>query len=283
LIFSVFGSFAFLLAGPAHAQRSGPMLQCWVDLFAPWDKPWKVPIWAILSTFEIFRYCCPPGGQPFALLAVVGGVYFARRGQWRLLALLLVPLLLALLAACVRAYPYGGARVLVYSVPALLLLIGAGTPIALAWLRARTRLGVLALIIMLLVPAGSAVQHVIIPWGRADCAAAAEYVLAHRRPDDRVVGNTWECLYYFRHIGNNYVPVEDASFPVPGRVWVLISGGTSLERRQLTQTYAALQGRIIEQRQFERIALSLLEQDDSPGDSAEHALSAPVSPINPTR
>src|SRR5437879_2379608 len=139
----IFCSFALLLVGPIHAQRCGPMTQCWLDLFAPWDRPWKMPIWAVASTLEIFRYACPPAGQPLTLLGVAGIVWFARRGQWALLALLLTPIQLAFLAACAGAYPYGGARIMVYAVPALLLLIAAGTPLALAWLRERSRLGTL--------------------------------------------------------------------------------------------------------------------------------------------
>src|SRR5437667_3848806 len=173
------------------------MTQCWLDLCAPWDRPWKVPIWSVASTLEIFRYACPPAGQPLALLALAGVVWFARRGQWALLALLLIPILLAFLPACARAYPYGGARIMVYAVPALLLLIAAGTPLALTWLRERSRFGTLMLVLLLLVPAASAVQHLVVPWGRANCAAASEYVLTHRCPCDLAVGNSWEYLYYF--------------------------------------------------------------------------------------
>jgi hypothetical protein len=259
----IFGSFALLLAGPIHAQRCGPMTQCWLDLFAPWDRPWKVPIWTVASTLEVLRYACPPAGQPLALLGVVGIVYFARRGQRTLLAFLLVPILLAFLAACARAYPYGGARVMVYAVPALLLLIAAGTPIALTWLRERSRFGTLMLVLLLLVPAASAVQHIIVPWGRANCAAASEYVLTHRRPGDLAVGNSWEYLYYFRHLPDDYLPLENASFPIETRVWLLLTGGPPQERLEMGKTYAALQGHIIEQRSYERTSLFLIEPNVS--------------------
>lgn len=268
----VFGTFALLLIGPIHAQRCGPMTQCWLDLFAPWDRPWKVPLWAVASTCEVFRYACPPAGQPLVLLGIIGAVYFARRRQWSLLSLLLVPMLLAFLAACGRAYPYGGARIMVFAVPALLLLVAAGVPVALAWLRARSQIGALLLLVLLLIPAASAVQHVIVPWGRADCAGASAYVLAHRRPGDLMVGNSWEYLYYFRHCRSDYVSLEDASFPTQARVWLLLTGSTAQERLRMGQRYAAAQGRLAELHLYERTDVFLIEPFDSSDGLESHSL-----------
>ncbi|HEV3118171.1 MAG TPA: hypothetical protein VGY58_14060 [Gemmataceae bacterium] len=271
LVFMVLASFTLLLVGPIRAQRCGPMTECWLDLFAPWDKPWKVPFWAILSTIEVFHFACPPGGQPFAVLALIGGIYLARRGQWRLLCLLIIPPFLALLAACARAYPFGGARVMAYAVPGLLILIGAGTPLALAWARARSRAVTLVLLGILFVPAVSAAQHAIVPWGRADCAGAADYVLAHRQATDFVTGNTWECQYYFRHLGDGFAPLERVRVPLHGRLWVIVSGIPTEDRIKLVLPLTVGQGRITEQHGFERITLFLLEEAEPPI-TAEQAL-----------
>jgi hypothetical protein len=272
LSFVVFVSFLLLLMGPIRAQRDGAMTSCWVDLFAPWHQPWRVPVWALASTLEIFRYCCPPAGQPLAILAAIGSIHLARRGQGRLLALILIPVLLAFFAACARAYPYGGARVLAYAAPGLLLLVGAGTPPALAWLRARSRLATLALFLFLLVPAGSALAHIVWPWGRADCAAASAYVLAHRHPDERIAGNTWECLYYFRHQGQAFQLWQQVRLPVSGRVWVVFSGGTPQDRLEVAEHCRRVQGRILDQQAFERTMVLLLEREDYPAVSEPHLL-----------
>src|SRR5438105_521515 len=272
LSFAVLASFLLLLVGPIHAQRDGAMTSCWLDLFAPWQQPWKVPVWALASTLEIFRYCCPPAGQPLAILAVVGGVQLARGGQGRLLTLILIPVLLAFLAACTRAYPYGGARVLAYAAPGLVLLIGAGTPPALAWLRARSGLAGLALFVFLLVPAGSALAHIGWPWGRADCARASTYVLAHRRPGERIIGNTWECQYYFRHQGQAFQPWQQVRLPVSGRVWVVFSGGTPQDRLAIAEHCRRVQGRILDQQAFERTMVLLLERENYSAVTEQHLL-----------
>jgi hypothetical protein len=271
LSFTVLTSFLLLLVGPVHAQRDEAMTSCWVDLFAPWHQPWKVPLWALASTLEIFRYCCPPAGQPLAILAVVGGIHLARRERGALLALIQIPVLLAFFAGCVRAYPYGGARVLAYAVPGLLLLVGAGTPPALAWLRARSRVAALALFLFLLVPAASALAHIVWPWGRADCAAASAYVLAHRQPEERIIGNTWECQYYFRHQGQKFQPWPKVRLPVSVRVWVVFSGGTPQDRLEIAEHCRRVQGRILDQQAFERTTVLLLERADYPAVS-EHRL-----------
>src|SRR5581483_10146567 len=119
---------AVLLEGPIHAQRHPDMDQCWQAAFPNWSKPWTVPIWVTLSTFEVFRYCCEPVGQVLALPFSLGLWTLWRRGQSPTVLLLGVPILLALIASCLKAYPYGGARVLVYATPALVILIAEGIP-----------------------------------------------------------------------------------------------------------------------------------------------------------
>lgn len=161
---------------------------------------------------------------------------------------------------------------MVFAVPALLLLVAAGVPVALAWLRARSQIGALLLLVLLLIPAASAVQHVIVPWGRADCAGASAYVLAHRRPGDLMVGNSWEYLYYFRHCRSDYVSLEDASFPTQARVWLLLTGSTAQERLRMGQRYAAAQGRLAELHLYERTDVFLIEPFDSSDGLESHSL-----------
>ncbi len=202
----VLGAFVLLFVGPIRAQRCTAMDDCWLNHFPDWDRPWAVPGWALLGCFEVFRYCFDPAGQALAPLAVLGGVSLWRSGSRPLVLLLTVPVLLALVAACFRAYPFGGARVVVYATPALALLVAEGAAQALAWLRARQdrALPLLArgaLILLLLAPLGRAAQRVAVPWPRADCQGAAAFVLSRLQAGDGIVANHPEYLYYFRGLG----------------------------------------------------------------------------------
>src|SRR5205823_3686429 len=98
--------------------------------------------------------------------------------------LLALPLPLALAASCLHGYPYGGSRVMVFTSPALVLLIAEGIVPTLGWLRgpasvrakpegsfvglflcpALSRLAILLLVVVLLVTGGRAFQRVVFPW-----------------------------------------------------------------------------------------------------------------------
>ncbi len=210
------------------------MDSCWPRQFPDWAHPWRVPDWTFFSTLEVVRYCCRPTGTVLTALAVVGAFAFWHNGQRRVLALGLVPLGLALVASFLKAYPYGGVRVVVYAAPVLLLLIAAGVPVAETWLRRRHAWAPLLLYPLLLAPAALAGQLVLFPWERADCAGAAAYVRTHSRPGDLVTGNSWEYLYYFRHAERPYVPLDEWDRQPPaGRVWLVISAAAPAERQLL--------------------------------------------------
>jgi hypothetical protein len=147
------------------------------------------------------------------------------------LILLVLPLALALLAACLHRYPYGGARVMVYAAPAVVLLVAAGVPPTFAWLLAHLpgpvavrRLACLATALPLLLVAVVAVQRVACVWPEADSAGAARWLEAHRRPDDPVVGNDWSHLYYFRRLTPPLRWPHDVQPWPRRRLWVVFVG-----------------------------------------------------------
>ena len=136
LTLTVVGSFALLFVGPIHAQRCDSMEQCWTEGFPPYDQPWKVPAWVLLSSVDVVRYCSEPAGGLLAVLVLVGAALLLKRGKRAILLLLLTPVGLAFVAALARAYPWGGSRVVVYAAPPLLLLMAEGIAFGLVWLRA---------------------------------------------------------------------------------------------------------------------------------------------------
>jgi uncharacterized membrane protein len=223
--------FSLLLLGPIHAQRCEAMTQCWEHQFPPLDRPWRVPGWAFVSTLEVMDYCCRPVGGALFLVAIIGGVSLWRRGHHRLVVLLIVPVALALVAACLRAYPYGGTRVLVFAAPAVVLLLAEGIPPVLNWLRDRSRFAPAALMVLFLAPLALALERVAHPWSRTDCSGAAAYVLARHQPGDAVLANHWEYGYYFRHVEFGYHLPEQGKFTQVRRLWVVLSGQITPEER----------------------------------------------------
>jgi Dolichyl-phosphate-mannose-protein mannosyltransferase len=257
---TVAGSFLLLLLGPVHAQHDAEMASCWTNAFPDWQRPWTVPAWTLFSTLDVFRYCCKPLGQLLVPLTVLGAVVLWRRRQRALVALLIVPILLALAASFAQRYPYGGARVLVYAAPALVLLIAAGTPAAWDWLRRYHPLAPAALAILFLPPLLAAGRAVIFSWPRADTAGAAAYVLAHRQRTDIVEGNDWTHQYYFRRLGSAFQPtaVTDAA---TGRCWIVYT-----EERPPTERLPAALSHgppgwvAVERREFDFTTVLLLER-----------------------
>jgi hypothetical protein len=232
-------AFLALLIGPAQAQHTVRIHSGWTSSMADWQKPWAVPGWAFLSSLEVCRYCFKPVGQPLIFLALLGGAVWWRQGQRREVIFLAAPIELALLAACLQRYPYGGSRVMVFAAPALALLIAAGANVALHYLAARTPLAGLALLILLLMPAAVAIQRVIWLWPEADVASAARFVEERFQPGDLVVGRDWTHLYYFRRLGDAYHWLE--GWPVlPGqRLWVVINETVPpMERLQEAKSHA---------------------------------------------
>jgi hypothetical protein len=83
---------------------------------------------------------------------------------------------------------------------------GQGAPLRCAprrgyteWLRSAAAASViLALCLLLLVPAAYGAWFCVRPWHRFDSAAPAAFVLEQRQPDEPVVGCLWEQQYYCR-------------------------------------------------------------------------------------
>jgi hypothetical protein len=220
LAVTVGGLFLLLLLGPVHAQHDSEIVSCWTNAFPDWQRPWTVPAWTLFSSLDVFRYCCKPLGQVLVPLAVLGAVVLWRGGRRPMVVLLIAPGLLALAASFVHRYPYGGARVLIYAAPALILLIGAGTSIAWDWLRKRHRFAPAALTLLFLPPLTAAGRAAVFSWPRADTAGAAAYVLAHRQTTDVISGNDWTDQYYFRRLGSTFQPTA-VTDTTASRCWIV--------------------------------------------------------------
>jgi len=109
------------------------MLQYWAEGFPP-ARPASLVNWLLsIHAGEMMAY--PVGddrfGSSLTLICFVAGcVVLARRRNYTVLMLIVVPLALALLAAALRRYPYGGARLSQYYGSLACLTAGLGG----AWL-----------------------------------------------------------------------------------------------------------------------------------------------------
>jgi hypothetical protein len=208
-LYTLFGlvlvsAFLALYLTAVRAQKDERILACWADIFPDWHRPACVPGLLVQRLTEVCRYAAEPAGNVLAVFAFIGAVSWWRQRQRPLLGFLLWPVALNTVAFLLGAYPLGATRVVVYAAPAVLLLIAAGIPPALAFTGRWGRPGRVVLAALLLVPILHAAHILVRPWGRADSATPAAFILDHRQGDEPVIGTLWEHAYYFRALGANY-------------------------------------------------------------------------------
>jgi hypothetical protein len=262
-LFTTCGAFYLLLIGPVRAQHDPTLHAAWVSSLPDWGRPGSVPGWAFLSTFEVFRYCCKPLGQPLFLFALVGAFCLWKAGQRDWLILCAAPVGLNLLAALMQRYPYGGARVVVFAAPGLLLLTAAGIPNTLNWLWRRNRVAWLGALLLLLLPVGTAARRVVFPWDEADIPGAVAFVQAERQDGEGVMGNDWTHLYYFRQLGPSFFWVYDRPLDrpledLPERFWIVVTDSDSAHSGRLDLARAFVPGwHLCQERAFRHTSVYL--------------------------
>ena len=180
----------YMMFTKAQASAVSPgMREMWARSFPPLDSIVGLLRWiAVAHTGDMMAYPCggEGGASSVSLLAcVVGSVVLWRRGRRTILGLLLAPLGLAMLAAGLRLYPYGGpaphgsaARIMQYAAPGLCLLIGPGASRMLGQIRSEAfrdrllRLGCLGLVGVGVVPLAACLAH---PYRAYQAQAAREF------------------------------------------------------------------------------------------------------------
>jgi hypothetical protein len=255
-------AFATLALGPAAAQRNTAMEACWVNHFPDWSRPWFIPVWAVAGTFEVARYCLIPVGQAAAAFAVFGAAYLWRQGQRELVVVLVLPILLALVAALLHRYPYGGSRLEVFAAPAVCLLSAAGVRRVVPVLVHRSRAAAVVVLALAFAPFGQAAYRTVVPWPQSGCHEAAAFVLRYRQTGEPIVLNHWEYEYYLRSIPGMWrmwagiFTDEELS---AGRVWVIHSD----QRRVPEYPFPLPDGwEVVEGREFRTTGVFLLRRAD---------------------
>lgn len=139
---TIAASFALVSAGVAHRQQAGAVValqKYWANSFPPLDSPGRLVKW-LISTHAGSMLAYPGGGSRGAssatlIVVLIAAIVLWRRRQRTILALLVMPLGVALAVAAARHYPYGGeAHIMQYIAPAICLLAGLGLSTILQWI-----------------------------------------------------------------------------------------------------------------------------------------------------
>ena len=186
-------------------------------------------VWLARSAVGIADYCYRPIGGVLLVPIAIGARVLVRRGDRALAAMLLAPIAFAALAGATRQYPFTGARVMMFALPALSVLAAEGLGALLESLGERMPLATATIVgIAVLPPLALAGRDVMRPWLRPETAAATAYVLAARRPGDLVASGAWEYRYYLRGLGTAFVRLDEQPWPRPThRLWYVVNGATS--------------------------------------------------------
>ena len=133
-----------LVTGAQYATTQEFMVKYWEEGFPPFNPLALVPWLATMHAGEMMAY--PVGddhfGSTLTLLFFIAGVVAFWRSKNRALAVLvLAPLALALAAAALRRYPYGGARLSQYYGALACLAAGLGAATMIGWLTSAGRGG----------------------------------------------------------------------------------------------------------------------------------------------
>lgn len=288
LLLSISVSSLLLLYGPIHAQRTGTMESDWIAYFPPWNTVWKVPLWILWSSAQVIDYCFRPLGAVLMPLVGLGVVQMWRQGKRSLTAALLLPLILAFSASLLHFYPYGGARICIFTLPAASILIAEAIPPALHWIRKQAQPAKMILALAMYLPLAAPVVmsciRTVSPWPRADSAGACNYVLTNRHPGDRILANDWEHTYYFRHCNSDFrwesqfylknlmkalpslqanfdeIPVvrsEDKKQNKSIRIWLVLKARNKEERQAMLERIIPANWRVILTREFTDTTVAL--------------------------
>jgi hypothetical protein len=215
---------AVALLGPIQAQRSDLVVHYWVQAYPDLGGAWPFARWLGRALVALFDYFWQPLGGVLLPLALLAAGSAWRAGRRPLLALLWLPVLVALAAAAVRWWPFGGNAHMVFAAPAVLLLAGDGIEIARRRLAARRR-GVAACALALLFAPGlaDALYHLAVPRYRHELRPVIAFMQEQRAPGDQLA--VFDPATFEFYTGRDLRGAALA-FDPGARVWVITPRGS---------------------------------------------------------
>jgi hypothetical protein len=160
--------------------------------------------WLLGSFFGLFDTVAEFGLPGIAALSfVIGCVAGFRRGG-TITFMLLAPLLFTLAAAALHVYPFTG-RVLVFYLPAIIMLVSIGAGEVLDGMGGSRRYAAYMFIIFLfLMPVLSSTYRLVRPVSHEEIREVLGYIQSHRKEDDRIYvyyASVDQFLYYSKRLG----------------------------------------------------------------------------------
>jgi hypothetical protein len=188
------------------------MLDFWTEYFMPLSL--ATPLWILSALGGAFSN---PAGLAAdfwpipAILALTGFIVLLRR-HWQSAALCGLTLLAALAASALGKYPFGG-RMILFSVPILFALVGAGVDGLVGWIKGKGRSGAAPLLavllagIMLYAPFMTSAENFIQPKYAEHIRPTMAYLQSNRKPGDVLYVYYW-AIPAFRYYAPRYGFVE---------------------------------------------------------------------------
>lgn len=189
------------------------------------------------------------------LVAIIGAVSLWKRPNRAAFALTLAPIIVSLIAAAAKMYPFSAGRVSLYLAPSFILLLSAGIE-RIGAMSKRGSIPVQAALFVFFADPPSFVTHLQTPgWLTEQIEPVLSTVAANRRPGDKIYvywGATPATTFYGPRHGiapgswvpgnlkgndwHNYIPDFDRFFGEP-RVWVIFSHSKVPGQREGIMSY----------------------------------------------
>ena len=214
---------AAALLGAIRAQRSSAVLQFWTGAFPDTAGALAATVWLGRALVALFDYFWQPFGGVLLLLALLAAAAVWRSDRRPLLAILWLPVGLALAASPLHWWPFGGNQHMVFAAPAVLLLVGEGIEIARHRLEPRhPRLTRCALAVLLAPGLLGALHHLVVPQQRHEMRPVIAFMQARLDPGDQLaVFDPATFEFYTGRDLRGALPAFDAG----RRVWVITPRG----------------------------------------------------------
>ncbi|OGC43715.1 hypothetical protein A2Y85_00195 [candidate division WOR-3 bacterium RBG_13_43_14] len=202
--------FLYYLISLRFIANQGSLVNVWQSAFMPLPPRSFADIkWFLFVPLRMFKF--PAGFSVYeltlALMCFLTGFIAYIKEKKSILAVLLLPILITMLASGFKIYPFEG-RLLLFLTPALLMIISQGLSHIYKSLRSKSMIAAYALLmIFFLYPVGSAAYRLIKPRAPEELRPGLLYILEHQQTDDIIY------VYYASENAFKYYTYQLRSIP----------------------------------------------------------------------